>query len=351
LLEPGPSAALFEKYGPAESEWDLMTKMRESLGEEGARLALQAHRDTFITEDDFRRIRALGLNSVRIPFGYWVVTGPTHGDKFVGPCLEYLDRAVSWGQVHGIQVLLDLHGAPGGESSEKPCGRQHKDWRWEDWRIDETLKVLEIVAKRYKGHPAVSGISVCNEPSEKVPAKVLCNYFSRAVQTIRENGMPADEVAIALSIGLSIERLDAIWRVWNREFDGSARHTNVAFDLHVYHCFGPWWARQEMGGHLRMVKRHRKILRRVPALVGEWSLALPSRAQGDDKDEALRAFADAQVEAYNQASHGWFFWNWRDGPGKAVWDVRRCIEHRWLSKMQLGGAGASASTLAKIGGG
>merc|ERR1740117_691902 len=50
LLEPGPSAALFEKYGPAESEWELMTKMRESLGEEGARLALQAHRDTFITE-------------------------------------------------------------------------------------------------------------------------------------------------------------------------------------------------------------------------------------------------------------------------------------------------------------
>merc|ERR1712048_983679 len=97
---------------------------REKLGVDEARVALQSHRDSFLTEDDFRRIRALGFNAVRIPFGYWVVTAPPENEAFVGPCIEYLDRAVAWSKAHGLQVVLDLHGAPGGESGEKPSGRE-----------------------------------------------------------------------------------------------------------------------------------------------------------------------------------------------------------------------------------
>ena len=39
-----------------------------------------------------------------------------------------------------------------------------------------------------------------------------------------------------------------------------------------------------------MAKRDRKILRRVPAVVGEWSLALPQKAvaQADHEDQAGR---------------------------------------------------------------
>jgi len=77
----------------------------------------------------------------------------------------------------------------------------------------------------------------------------------------------------------------------------------------------------------------------VPAVVGEWSLALPPRASGDcqqEEDDALRAFAAAQLEAYGQASHGWFFWNWQDCPRQHPgWDVQKCVERHWLGKAQL----------------
>jgi len=167
---------------------------------------------------------------------------------------------------------------------------------------------------------------------------VLCNFYDSAVRTIREAGMPPDEVAIVLPV-YRTERLDEIWRYWNRRLDGFARHANVAFDLHLYHCFGPWWQRQGLGSHLRMTKRHRKILRRVPAVVGEWSLALPPRARvlddGQEEDQLMQVFAAHQLEAYSQASHGWFFWNWRDSPQQnAGWDVHRCMERRWLTKAQ-----------------
>ena len=64
-----------------------------------------------------------------------------------------------------------------------------------------------------------------------------------------------------------------IWRLWNRVFDGFAKHANVAFDLHLYHCslvadrlslcsillpaklgFGAWWQRQGLGSHLRLLE-------------------------------------------------------------------------------------------------
>lgn len=336
LLEPGPSATLFEQFDCSGCEWQLMHTMQDKLGPEKAAETLRAHRETFLVEDDLRRIRALGMNAVRIPFGYWVVTGPSHGDPFGGPCLEYLDKVVEWCKVYGLQVLLDLHGAPGGESADKPCGHERKDWHWQNWRFDESIEILRAVASRYRGNAAVTGISVCNEPSETIPADVLCQFYDSAVRAIRESGMPPDEVSIVLPV-YRTERLDEIWRIWNRKFDGFARHSNVAFDLHLYHCFGPWWQRQGLGSHLRMTKRHRKILRRVPVVVGEWSLALPPYARGDaDEDKVLCAFASAQMEAYSQASHGWFFWNWRDSPHQhAGWDAQKCFERQWLSKSQL----------------
>ena len=59
---------------------------------------------------------------MRVPFGYWIVTGPTEGDAYMGPAIHHLDDAVRWCGVHGLQVLLDLHGNPGGESRAKVSG-------------------------------------------------------------------------------------------------------------------------------------------------------------------------------------------------------------------------------------
>lgn len=347
LLEPGPSDEFFHRFGTnATCEWDLLQQMHENLGAKGTAEALKKHRDTFYTEETFQQIRSSGLNAVRIPFGYWTVLGPSHGDLFEGPCLENLDRALAWCKAAGLQALLDLHGAPGGESGEKPCGRQRQEWHWQDWRFEESIEALRVVAARYRGHTAVTGVAVCNEPSESVPGEVLCKFYDRAVSAIREGGMTPDEVAVILPV-YRTERLDEIWRIWNRDYDGFARHPNVAFDLHLYHCFGPWWQKQGFGGHLKMARRHKKIMRRVPVVVGEWSLALPPQACSDDdrfeEDQGMRAFASAQVDAYSQASHGWFFWNWRDSPKQHVgWDLRRTLERQWLTKAQLSDVPATA---------
>jgi len=407
LLEPGTCSELFQRFAPrGSSEWHLVDAMRKELGDESALREMEAHRETFITEQDIKRIRELGLNAVRIPFGYWIIAGPSKGDPYLGPGLQHLDNAVAWCKKHGLQVLLDLHGVPGGENGGPPCGRENPAWHWQEWRFEESLDIIKTIARRYRGAAAVAGISVCNEPSEKVPAQDLCRYYDRAISTIREAGMSPDNVVIALSI-YRTERVNEIWRVWSRDFEGFARHANVAFDLHVYHCFGPWWAKHDLAGHLKMTRQHRKILRRVPAIVGEWSLDMPDGAfagkgldggklttceghwchvlggaasvgrawygasNGDCgldvtskvrellpsdlnscvqatndsfgdpapgvekvlyiylKDEASRRFGRAQLDSYNHASHGWFFWNWKDH--NPVWDFQKCMERQWMA--------------------
>eukprot|EP00930_Biecheleria_cincta_P038124 TRINITY_DN26196_c0_g1_i2.p1 TRINITY_DN26196_c0_g1~~TRINITY_DN26196_c0_g1_i2.p1 ORF type:complete len:881 (-),score=142.97 TRINITY_DN26196_c0_g1_i2:47-2689(-) len=413
IMEPGPSWKLFrfakehqqkqaaaravsceeaaKKPEPLRCEWDLMRCLRE-MGPEGL-AALKEHRETFITREDFARIRDAGLNAVRVPFGYWCVlgstrpaaaaagqamrsksgrtaTGVTAGrarkaassngaasaargqagaarapkatiekqrkrlqlrkarpkDPYEGPALEYLDRAVAWAEEFGLQVLLDLHGAPGGESGEAPCGRrQRPGWDWRQWRFEESLRALRILVRRYRGSPAVTGIAVCNEPSPEVPTRVLCRFYDRAVKAIRRAGLRSSKATVVLPV---FQRsLASFVSTWEEMSPNQASRENVCFEVHWYHCFENAWHGRSFAQHLRAVQEHAEALRHYPIVVGEWSLALGmgSLPTKISKEEMMRLFANAQLAAYREASHGWFFWSWSDHPGSAEWDWQQAL--------------------------
>jgi len=314
LLEPGTAHALFDKYRGENGrkllcEWDLMKVMRKR----GALAELTAHRETCISKRDFEKIRDMGLNAVRVPFGYWIVIGKTCRDPYHGEGWEYLDRAVQWAEECGLKVLLDLHGAPGGESGEAPCGRQQAKgaWKWDNWRFNASLKALRLVAQRYQSSPAVTGIAVCNEPSPKVPMDALCSFYKRAVEVVRKAGMPAEDVTVVLPVfQRSFEPFVQNWDT----LVGESSREGICFEVHWYHCFENDWHGRTFAEHLRAVQEHAHELRRFPIVVGEWSLALGCGAyHGRHSREEMRAlFAHAQLAAYQEASHGWFFWNWCD---------------------------------------
>ena len=138
LLEPGPASPLFEsaaeRCGVAEvagNEWDLCLSLdafdRKRLGREGSDVStpaadseaekkrstkvevLDQHRARHYTRKTMEAIKLAGLNAVRIPIGYWILTGPTNADVYHGPALESLDLAVSMAAAAGLQVVLDLN--------------------------------------------------------------------------------------------------------------------------------------------------------------------------------------------------------------------------------------------------
>ena len=105
---------------PAVSELDVANGWGGS-----ARALLERHWDTWITEKDFQWMASIGINTIRLPLGYWhLPTEHTTGTAYESVSHIYegawprVVRTVSIAADHGIGVLIDLHGAPGSQNGE-----------------------------------------------------------------------------------------------------------------------------------------------------------------------------------------------------------------------------------------
>lgn len=332
LLEPGPAHRLWKQAQVVTGEPMNSHECEHSLCsvlEHSGRKAdvIDAHRKGWLRDLDFKNLKEHGLNAVRVPFGYWLVTGPTQGDPFVGPALHYLDQVVDMAESHGFQVLLDLHANPGGEQGGPPAGRKNDKWRSSHWRFDESLEVLKILAERYAGRKCVTGLQVANEPSNVCSMSSMCDWFEKAIQIIRSAGMGPDQTAVVVPV-YEYFRLEEFVCLWGAR-GNFLRFENVTIDIHYYHVFSTPMESLDHDQHIAMVARHGRILRSLPgAVVGEWSLGRPDRLKATG--EMNRQFGDAQLHAYEAASHGWFFWNYCDVQDQ--WNVTTCIEKGWLPR-------------------
>jgi hypothetical protein len=66
-------------------------------------------------------MRNAGLNAVRIPVGYWAVD-LRDDEPYVAGQYPYLMQAVHWAREAGLQVMIDLHGAPGSQNGQDNSG-------------------------------------------------------------------------------------------------------------------------------------------------------------------------------------------------------------------------------------
>ena len=116
VLEKWMSPALFEGT-TAEDEYYLPAQLSKEVYE--ARIKI--HRSEYITERDFTRIKAMGMDAVRIPVPYFIF-----GDRepFIG-CVEELDKAFNWAERYGLKILIDLHTAPDSQNGFDNGGLAH----------------------------------------------------------------------------------------------------------------------------------------------------------------------------------------------------------------------------------
>jgi glucan 1,3-beta-glucosidase len=131
VLEPFITPALFQAYPSAPDEWTLATLMRADGTLEAT---MEAHYDTFITEQDIAQIAGAGLNWVRVPIPFWAIstwadvgvdaTGAPVAEPFLeGVGWKYIVRLFGWARKYGIRVNLDLHTAPGSQNGYNHSGK------------------------------------------------------------------------------------------------------------------------------------------------------------------------------------------------------------------------------------
>lgn len=188
--------------------------------------------------------------------------------------------------------------------------------------MKESLDILELLASRYKSFKCVTGIAVCNEPSNTVPTTRLCRYYENAVSRIRNAGMPASRVAVVLPLFQRPE--DEFIAKWQAITGG--KHRNICFDVHCYHCFENEFHGKTLAQQLRGVENNAEMLRKYPMVVGEWSLALGcatwETCGGRTEDDVYHIFGSQQMRAFEEASHGHFFWNWTETKDDKDWNYQ-----------------------------
>ena len=359
VLEKWMKPDLFEKAGVEDETW----LARKLPADEFAAL-LKAHRDSYVTEDDFREIAGFGLNMVRLPVPYHVF-----GDRppMLG-CVEYVDMAFDWAEKYGLKILLDLHTVPGSQNGYDNGGLTGVcKWCKNPADVEYALTVLERLAQRYGHREGLFGIEVLNEPiswivyrtapstgkaedkeeakgSGYVPLSFLKPFYKDAYRRLR--AIMPEEKCVVFHDGF---RLNS----WNRFFRESGMK-NVALDTHIY-IFAmemfvpiakPWVYQTYININRRQL---RKVAKDIPVIVGEWCLSnkYSYKGAGNDpkeKRERYRRIARMQLEAWGESA-GWFYWNYQllrdrttptDEAWKESWDLYRCFKNGWLSKDMLG---------------
>ena len=321
------------------------------LGQQ-AQQSLKAHWNTFITVEDFAWLAETGINAVRIPIGHWIFGAgypyhPAYGESlspYVEGGIEILDQAFDWAEQYHLQVVLDLHAAPGCQNGFDNGGIQNVcDWPKKDSYINYSLAVLERLAERYHYRSVLHAIEVLNEPSKTIDTALLKAYTTEAYHRIRRY-CKADQVAIVFHDG---------FRSFH-EYDGflqEPEYSHVIFDIHRYQCFDSKDQDADIYTHIahsviEWKQEADDIIENLghSTYVGEWSLGLDLKMethwlQGSfdyslqtidqfQRDLFYKGYAAAQLLTFEKYL-GWFFWSYKTET-MPQWSFRDCVEKGWL---------------------
>lgn len=148
--------------------------------EEKERL-IKVFRDNWIKERDWDQIKAFGFNVVRLPILWSVIEDEKNPKTLRADAWHYIDWSIAEAKKRGIYVILDLHGALGGQTpnDHTGCSGQNKYWTTPEYQ-DRTKWLWEQIATKYKDEPVVAAYDPLNEPwgstAEDMATRVLELY-------------------------------------------------------------------------------------------------------------------------------------------------------------------------------
>ena len=120
----------------------------------------------YITELDVERVAAMGLNLIRVPVWYQTLETDFDGENaFREEGWTRLHELGIWARRHGVYLMLDLHGAPGGQSTSWHQGLTDGGHLWDDPAcIDKTVRLWQALAAYFEGDSHVAVYDLLNEP-------------------------------------------------------------------------------------------------------------------------------------------------------------------------------------------
>lgn len=166
--------------------------LRELCGTEYAKAFWPKWYRNHLGEADIKAMADLGLNSVRLPINAMTLLEEEPGLNWIEDGFKMLDDVIDWCEKYGIYAILDLHGAPGGQSATACDGGldniPHLFIDDESW--ERALCIWEKLAQRYKDRWIVGGYDLLNEPvslpNHRYCVPKLAKFYDEAIARIRK---------------------------------------------------------------------------------------------------------------------------------------------------------------------
>ncbi|KAJ7285959.1 glycoside hydrolase superfamily [Mycena rebaudengoi] len=300
--------------GSQKSELDIASGWNST---KRARAVLERHWDTFISSSDFSYLSSIGINTVRLPIGYFSL-----GPKFCAdtPFADVADvyerswnfivRAINWAGEAGIGVLVDLHGAVNSQNGQPHSGISDGVTGLFDSTInmDKTVAVLKFLMQELCNVTNVVGIQILNEP-QNVPG--LPDFYTRAISELRSVSASAATFPLYIHDGFDLKRFSNFV---------ASRDDFVVQDHHSYFVFTPSDGSKPASQLTKDVNTTTSdslaaacAHQRCNLVVDEWSAALTPESISKEADQvkARQDFGTAQVEVYSTTTSGWSFWSYK----------------------------------------
>ncbi len=160
------------------------------VGSENAEAFYREYEANYVTEEDIARIASWGMNSIRLPFNYRMLSPEDQPGVFLEEGFAVFDRVLEWCRKYRLYLILDMHCAPGGQNAGNISDSDGKTARLWTTKAnqDRTVEIWRKIAERYADEVWIGGYDLLNEPvlPSGYSNSALRSLYRRIAEAIRE---------------------------------------------------------------------------------------------------------------------------------------------------------------------
>lgn len=168
-------------------------------------------------EEDFAELKRWGANLIRWQLNVGLRKNVAECAAVLDRYLNHVEKALALSEKYGIKLVIDLH--PGGGLPLLMGTKEGRDYVIEFWRK---------TVRRFKGHPALWGYDILNEPHSRVLSPGDPSYpefAERIIRTIRE--LDPETPIIVEPEGLGGEEMLEYLPIFS--------YPNIFYSVHIYY--------------------------------------------------------------------------------------------------------------------
>lgn len=170
---------------------DMRNNMTDLIGASDTEDWFQLFRDNYVQEKDVIQMKEWGADHLRFPFHYDLFYD-IENEVFIDEGFDRLDQFLIWCKRHRVDVILDMHAAPGGQNDGDISDSDGTARLWTETETywPPTVKIWKEIARRYKDETIIIGYDLINEPvtpsGVDVGNPMLAQLYLQLADAIRE---------------------------------------------------------------------------------------------------------------------------------------------------------------------